>query len=78
MIRLLCAGLLALCVVACDGPIECEALCSDSGSKVVRTFPSCSALRDEIERRVSSETISQCEAEALETCEKASCEAVPL
>ncbi len=78
MIRLLCAGLLALTLVACNGPIECETACSDSGSKVVRTFPSCSALRDEIGRRVVGETISVCEAEALEACEKAHCDAVPL
>jgi len=76
--RLVCLVLLALLAVACGTAVECEVQCSESGSTVVRSFPSCSALRDEIARRQSGDTISSCEADALIACEDRQCGASPL
>ena len=69
---------LALLLAACDGEVKCEVACSEGGSTVQRTFPSCSSLRDEIDRRGSAGTISECEAQALESCEQSQCGSVPL
>jgi len=76
--RLLCLALLALSAVACDTAVECQVQCSESGSTVVRSFPSCTALRDEIDRRGAGETISSCELDALTACEESQCGATPI
>lgn len=69
---------LVLALAACDGAVECDLACGDQGTTVKRTFPSCSALRDEVDRRTATGNISQCEAEALESCVNANCGSVPL
>jgi hypothetical protein len=72
------ALVLGLALAACDGEVECEVACSAGDSTVQRTFPSCSSLRDEIDRRSSSGTITECEAQALESCEQTQCGSTPL
>ena len=76
--RLAYLVLLALLAAGCETAVECEVTCSESGSTVVRSFPSCSALRDEISRRSAGETISSCELQALEACEEQQCGTSPL
>lgn len=77
MIRLVLAcAVLGLAGLACESSIVCEFECS--GGRTERSFASCSALRDELERRSPGDTISQCEADALEKCEDEQCATSPL
>lgn len=78
MLRVLGGALVLAAACACGGEISCEIKCSATGATVERTFPSCSALRDDFNRRVASGTVSECEATALEACINAQCANSPL
>lgn len=68
MRALLLAASLLLSVAACEGEVECDVPCGGENSVIKRDFPSCTALRDELRRAKATETISECEADALDDC----------
>jgi len=78
MLRVLCGALLLAAAFACGGEIRCDIKCSATGATVERTFPSCSALRDEFNRRSSDNTMDECMATALSACIDQQCANSPL